>query len=764
MNLSALKQFFQKDRNFLIFIFVFSFILRLIYLLEIKDNPHFYNLSLDPLYHDSWAGQIAGGDWIGNQVFFRAPFYPYFLAVLYKIFGHHLFLVRLIQHLIGCISVVLIFLVAKKIFERKVAILAGIIAATYWIFIYYEAELLLDFLLVFWALLLIWLLLKAYENLKSSTWFFSGVILGLFAITRPNILIFLLFLLLWMILALKKQISVVKISIFYGWVLIGMILIIFPVTLRNYLVGKDPVLIASQGGINFYIGNNPKSDGMSAIMPELGDDWEYSDCQFIAERTLGKKLKPSEVSDFYYKKGWNFIFSQPGQSLSLLFKKLCLFWNKLEISNNQNIYFFKQYSVLSRLLFWGFWLIGPLALLGIFLSFKRGPQASLISLFIFSYMLSVVMFFVNSRFRLPVLPFLIILASFTLVEFYRMISAKAIKRIMVSGLLLVMFMILVNSNFYDVGKGSFAQSYFGLGNVYLKNGDYKNALLQYQTALEKNPALPRAHLNRGVIFFRLGNYPEAAKEFLEEIKINPQDEKAYNNLSVLYRLQGKYSQAIQFAQKALQLRPNFSFAYYNLSSAYQAQNQLQKAESVLVTATQIIPQSTQIHYYLAIAYLKQNKLEEAQEQFNLVLTTAQVRKEDYDLSQISGWEKSTLDFAGTKANSFYNLGLIYGLKGELNKAEENFKNALEIKPNWSEAHSNLGKVYELKNDLPQALEQFEKAINNSPQKAVYYVNLATIQLKLQQKEKALKSLQKALTLEPNFKPAQQLLKEIKKGY
>ncbi|HKZ22555.1 MAG TPA: glycosyltransferase family 39 protein, partial [candidate division Zixibacteria bacterium] len=144
--LSSLKQFFQKDRNFLIFIFIFGFVLRLIYLLEIKDNPHFYNLTLDPLYHDTWAKQIAGGDWIGNQVFFRAPFYPYFLAVLYKIFGHHLFLVSLIQHLIGCISVILIFRVAKKLFDRKVAILASTIAATYWIFIYYEAELLLDFL------------------------------------------------------------------------------------------------------------------------------------------------------------------------------------------------------------------------------------------------------------------------------------------------------------------------------------------------------------------------------------------------------------------------------------------------------------------------------------------------------------------------------------------------------------------------------------------------------------------------------------------
>jgi len=411
-------------------------------------------------------------------------------------------------------------------------------------------------------------------------------------------------------------------------------------------------------------------------------------------------------------------------------------------------------------LFLGFWFIGPLALLGIFLSLKRGPRTSLILLFIFSYMLSVVMFFVNSRFRLPVLPFLIILAGFAAVELYRMISAREVKRIMASGILLIIFAILVNSNFYDVGKGSFAQSYFGLGNVYLKNGDYKNALLQYQTALEKNPTLPRAHLNRGVIFFNMRNYAAAENEFLEEIKVNPQDEKAYNNLSVLYRLQGKTRQAIQFAQKALQSRPNYPFAYFNLSAAYQVQNQLPKTESVLVAGTQIIPQSTQIRYYLAILYLKQNKLAEAQEQFNLVLTTDQIRKEDYALSQISGLEKGSLDYTEMKANSFYNLGFIYGLKAELSLAEENFKNALQLKPNWSEAHSNLGKLYELKNDLASALSHFEAAVRYSPQRAVYHYNLSLIYLKSGEKNKALKSLQQALTLEPNFKPALVLFKQL----
>ncbi len=759
--LSFLKQFFQKDKNLLFFIFIFSFVLRLIYLLEIKDNPHFYNLTLDPLYHDSWAKQIASGDWIGSQVFFRAPLYPYFLAVLYKIFGAHLFLVRLIQHLIGSFSIVLIFLLAKKIFDRKVAVLASLIAASYWIFIYYEAELLLDFWLVLWSLLLIWFLLKAYENLKSGTWFFSGIILGLFAITRPNILLFLPFLLLWLIIVLRKQLPFLKILLFYGWVISGTALVILPVTLRNFLVAQDPVFIASQGGINFYIGNNPKSDGMSAIMPELGDDWEYSDCQFLAEKSLNRKLKPSEVSDFYYKKGWDFIFKQPAQSLPLLVKKLYVFWNKFEISNNQNIYFFKQYSVLSQILFIGFWIIGPLAILGIFFSIKRGPQISLILLFIFSYMLSVIMFFVTSRYRLPVLPFLIIFASFSVTEIYRRISTKGLKSAVVTGVLLVLFFILINSNFYKLDQGSFAQSHFGLGNIYLKKGDFEKALFQYQTALEKNPSLPRAHLNRGVIFFKMGNYSQAENQFLEEIKVNPQEEKAYNNLSVLYRLQGKSSQALEYAQEAIRLRPNYSFAYLNLSSAYQSQRKLNQAESILVQATQILPEATFIRYNLAILYQKTSELEKAQEQYLLILKGSEPKKEAYDLSQISGLEKSA-NYTEIKANSYFNLGLIYGLKGELNLAEENFKMALQIRPNWSEAHSNLGKVYEVKHDLSQALSHFEAAVRSSPEKAVYHYNLGSIYLKLNQKEKALKSLQQALALEPDFKPALEVLKQIQK--
>ena len=42
---------------------------------------------------------------------------------------------------------------------------------------------------------------------------------------------------------------------------VGAGLAVFPVTLRNYVIGDDLVLVSAQGGANFYIGNGPDARG-----------------------------------------------------------------------------------------------------------------------------------------------------------------------------------------------------------------------------------------------------------------------------------------------------------------------------------------------------------------------------------------------------------------------------------------------------------------------------------------------------------------------
>ncbi|MCJ7498480.1 MAG: tetratricopeptide repeat protein [candidate division Zixibacteria bacterium] len=750
----------KKELYFLWGIFIFSFILRLIYLLQIKSNPFFYSPTMDPLFHDLWAQSIAQGNWIGDQVFFRAPFYPYFLGIIYKLFGHNYIIPRLFQHLIGSLSVILIYFLSRKLFDRKVACLSAFFAAIYGIFIYYEDELLLDFLLVFIGVLLILLLHQSEENPKNSEFFAAGLVSGLFAITRPNILIFIPFVLIWIFLFLKFDF---KRKIIYSlFFIFGLILLILPVTSRNYLVGKDFVLISSQGGINFYIGNNPEADGTSAFLPPYGDDWEYQDAVYEVQKATHKLPKPSEVSDYYFKKGIDFIIRSPAKYLSLFIKKLYLFWNSFEISNNQDIYFFRRYSALIRILPLGFWLIGPLSLLGIALSLKNWKKYFLLSSFIFSYSFSVHLFFVNSRFRLPVLPFLIIFSSFAILQAYEFIRRGSFKKLTLTLVLFVLFFLLTNSNFYNLEKANFSQAYFSLGNLYFKKSELPKAKEQYLLALKEDPYLRRAHLNLGNIYFRERNYSRTEDEFLEELKLHPRQEKAYNNLSVLYRIKGDYPSAIEQAKEALKIKPYYPEAHINLSLAYLKEDNFLLAESTLLSATVLYPSLKNVRFYLGMIYQKQRRLSEALREYELLLSEKSKSDNlDYNLGLIYSKDDPVQEgVSGLKAYAAYNSGLIYLENKEIIPAQKSLIQSIELKPDFAEAHATLGNLYDLEKEYRSAITELQKALELNPDNSAYHYNLGLVFAKSGNLIFAKQEFQTALKLLPEFKLAQEKLRLV----
>lgn len=755
----------DKEKIWILAIFVLAFALRIIYLLQIRSSPHFFSPTMDPLFHDAWAQNIAGGNWIGGKVFFRAPFYAYFLAIVYKIFGHDYIIPRLIQHLIGSFSCVLVYLLAKRLFNRKVAVVSGLIAASYGMLLYFEGELLLDSFLVLFDLLLILLLLKVREVPKLSRWFLCGVVLGFSAITRPNILFFIPFVWLWIFLIFKKEKPFKKIRTYSASFLLGSILIISPITLRNLFVDGDLVLIASQGGINFYIGNNKNSDGMSAIFYK--DDWQYRDFQQMAEKEEGGSLKPSEISNFYYRKGIDFLLEDPSHAFNLLVKKLYLFWNRFEISNNQDIYFFQRYSSLIRRLPLGFWLIGPLGLLGMVLSMLviKRPQKvrsnrivdqrrniSLAILFVFSYLVTVVMFFVTARFRLPAIPFLIIFSGFSLVWLAERFFKKDISSLKLFFLILAPFLILTNSNAYHLRVGDFSQAHFSLGNVYLKQGKLDLALAEYDSALAANPSLSRAHLNRGMVFFKKGEYDEAEKEFLTELELNPDEEKAYNNLSAIYLKQGLYHKAEKMAKKAVKLRSYYPEAYMNLTLSYWENGETHKAKETLSQGLKNVQPFFEGELLLGEIYLAEAKFDSAIKRFESIIHPPKsYRDVAYDLEALaSKGELYNLENTRIRAKAHFNLGTIYVQRGEINLAETHLKQALSLKPDFAEAYANLGILADHTGRGTDAVPLLKKAISLDVQNATYHFNLGLAYAKQLKLKEARAEFETSLMIDPSL--------------
>jgi len=157
-----------KSKNLLpLLIFILAFGIKFIYLLGIKGLPFFEFPFADALYNLDWA----------KAPFFRAPLYPFFLSLLIKVFGKDLFVLRIIQIFIGSLSCILIYLLARRLFNSKVAILSAIFACFYAPLIFFDAEFLDTFFIIFFNIISVYILIYAHGRPSIYRFFLSGIII-----------------------------------------------------------------------------------------------------------------------------------------------------------------------------------------------------------------------------------------------------------------------------------------------------------------------------------------------------------------------------------------------------------------------------------------------------------------------------------------------------------------------------------------------------------------------------------------------------------
>jgi Tfp pilus assembly protein PilF/4-amino-4-deoxy-L-arabinose transferase-like glycosyltransferase len=620
----------RKDLYLALAIFVFAFAVRFIYLNQIKELPFFDTLTMDAQYHDQWAQSILEGEDFTGGVFFRAPLYPYFLAMTYRIFGHNYFTPRLIQFLIGSLSCVLIFFLGRKLFNRKTGMIAGFLACLYGVFIYFEGVLLIPVLLVFLDLLLILSLLWAAKKPSYGRWALSGGLLGLSAVARPNILLVGVGLLLWIILHFRgKDKGRAKSFAYAGCFVLGAILIISPVTLRNYIKGNDLVLIASQGGMNFYIGNNPQSDGVSAILPGARTTWRgsFEDARNIAEKETNRSLKPSEVSRFWYIKGFKFLVKEPINFFKLMAKKFLLFWNGNEFSNNRDFYFFARSAPVLKPLIWRFvvyfpfGILAPLALLGVILAHKDEKDVLILEIFLVIYMISVILFFVTARYRVPVLPVLILFSAYTLDRMVKMMKKRSISQWGKYIFIFLLICIPVNLRIPGYASDNPGQAHYSMGVLYSKQGDKIKAKEEFHQALQYNPALTEALVNLGSI----------------------------------YGDEGKHQLALDYYQKALEFGGDSAFVLYNIAIEYHNHGLWDSAQANYELSLSIRDDNPRVHFLLGEVYLQKEMIEDAISAFENVIR--------YDPGYVM---------------AYHRLGMIYHQLGKREKAIYNLERFIQL--------------------------------------------------------------------------------------
>src|SRR5690606_11424832 len=165
-------------------------IVRIVYFFEYRSLLEFSYPTVDALYHHLTAKAIASGGLVSTEPFFRAPFYNYFLALIYFVSDNSIAFARFAQLVLGAFSIPLTYVIAKRMFDQRVAMIAAILVLATADLVYFDGELLLESSVLLMLLLLIWSLLRYLETRAWSRLALAGFIQGLAIINRPNTAVF----------------------------------------------------------------------------------------------------------------------------------------------------------------------------------------------------------------------------------------------------------------------------------------------------------------------------------------------------------------------------------------------------------------------------------------------------------------------------------------------------------------------------------------------------------------------------------------------
>jgi hypothetical protein len=390
---------------------------------------HQWAVAADPSYgtlHGNAAGfwrqaqAILGGDWsIGNEVFFYGPLYPYFLAFCWWLGGAGSMLApRLLQVVLSLALAWGTFAIARRAFDRGSALAASALVLFYWPSFFFESLLVATTLSTFLLVVAIGLTLSASGASPGRQYvalFAAGAAAGLACWGRGNVLLLLPVLATWLALdAYRRRESAeqprrrLRAALAPALAFtIGASALILPVTLRNAVVAGDRVLLVSQGGINFFIGNNAQAFGTFHLPESAGihtdaDGSYFANTKQIAERESGASLRPSEISSYWFRRGLRWIGEEPTAALALTWRKARLLLDAYEVPIHRNAAAARELSWAGRHLplpGWG--LLLPLALGGLVLSPARRRGQGLLLVLALVYSASVVAFFVCDRYRFP---------------------------------------------------------------------------------------------------------------------------------------------------------------------------------------------------------------------------------------------------------------------------------------------------------------------------------------------------------------------------
>jgi tetratricopeptide (TPR) repeat protein len=646
--------------------------LRLTYLASVVDTPAFRVPTADSALYDLQGQQIAGGDLLaGRQVFFLGPLYSYYLGVIYAIAGHRLWVPVALQCVLAALTVLLVMAIGTRLLGRRAGRIAGAALAVMAPAVYFSSLLLMETLLAFLNAVALWLVVREEAAPRGRSLLGAGLALGVAAAGRPSELALLLPLGAYAALrGLERSAGAQRsgaapaaprarrvwpqVAMRFALLASGAAVAVAPVTLRNWAVERDPVLLTFSGGFNFYVGNGPDATGATFML----DDMESTDAgvRSYAQREAGRELTPSQVSDWWRDRARHAIARDPKRFGQLLLRKVWFFWNALDIPQIEWFTADREQSALLRALP-GFAWLAPLALLGLGVTLRRWRTVGVLHATIAVYVATIALFFVTSRYRVAAFPWLCLAAAAAVDWGWEAVRRRrrgtiVAAAVATAGLVFVLgaWHLPVDPNFTrsqhhvrashrlrETGDPAGArrelevaiqtypgnwEAHYGMGVIEQETGRLESSLRALLQAQQLTPRHPEVLYSLAVTYFKLGVLDRAQRTIEMAAALDPYGARMHEYKGVVAAARGERAQAEQSFRRALRLDPDRASAYNNLGTLMGSQQRHTEALALFQTALQKDPAYLPARRNMVLSWLALGRAQRAMQELQALLERA----------------------------------------------------------------------------------------------------------------------------------------------
>jgi tetratricopeptide (TPR) repeat protein len=584
------------------YLFAFVFLVRLIALTRLTSSPFLFPSGSDMHFYDDWAKQILHGQWTDHRAFYGLPLYPFLLAGFYRIFGYSPFVPGFFQACLDAATSILIYKIVSQILRagnrsKQVATFTAAVAGLGWCFLIpaqaYAIILMPTSLAVFVLWLLVWQLVRTNAAPSFSRSLVFGLVIGVTAMGIATILVIVpLFLCAIFVRPLllpnrssqsSFRLRTTAASLFLGGILAGA----SPCWLHNYFVADDPVFLSAHGGINLWLGNNPDATGYPRF-PGLhaAQSQMLRDSIGIAEAATGRTLKRSEVSQYWVAKAHSYIADNPTAWLKLMARKVANFCNAFEYDDIGVIAALREH----RIIFPGpnFAVIAALALPGLVFGLWIFASSRLVAAALLLHFATVLPIFVTERYRIGVVPGLLVFAAIGLSELWTDWSLGRFRRVIAYFITLLIALWIVTIPRTE--PGLWAVRFYNTGRAALDAGDLTRAQALLAKARAYAPDSTEINFALGNLRLAQGNRPEAISFYSAVLRSDPAHKGALTNMGIMALEDGKFAEAAGYFRKALEQEPKIAKNYYLLAKAECALGNFDRAKVAITRALEMEPE------------------------------------------------------------------------------------------------------------------------------------------------------------------------------